>query len=115
VNNFGATLGGPVIKDKTFLFGSYGGLRQVNPVNFNTVVPDALQRVGNFSEDLPTTTPVSGLGACATALNAADRANTTTAASSLSAIPLRISPSPAIEPISTRITRHSWILLLPRY
>jgi outer membrane receptor protein involved in Fe transport len=76
VNNFGATLGGPVIKNKTFLFGSYGGLRQVNPVNFNTVVPDALQRVGNFSENLPTTTPVSGLGACATALNAADRANT---------------------------------------
>src|ERR1700743_3521501 len=26
VNNFGATLGGPVVKDKTFLFGSYGGL-----------------------------------------------------------------------------------------
>jgi hypothetical protein len=76
VNNFGATLGGPVIKDKTFLFGSYGGLRQVNPVNFNTVVPDALQRVGNFSENLPTTTPTPGLGACATALNAADRANT---------------------------------------
>ena len=40
------------------------------------VVPDALQRVGNFSENLPTTTPASGLGACATALNAADRANT---------------------------------------
>ena len=76
VNNFGATLGGPIIKDKTFLFGSYGGLRQVNPVNFNTVVPDALQRAGNFSENLPTTTPASGLGACATTLNAADKANT---------------------------------------
>ena len=76
VNNFGATLGGRIIKDKTFLFGSYGGLRQVNPVNFNTVVPDALQRAGNFSENLPTTTPVSGLGACATTLNAADKANT---------------------------------------
>jgi outer membrane receptor protein involved in Fe transport len=76
VNNFGATLGGPVMKDRTFLFGSYGGLRQVNPVNFNTVVPDALQRVGNFSENLPTTTPATGLGACASALNAADKANT---------------------------------------
>ena len=76
VNNFGATLGGPVIKDKTFLFGSYGGLRQVSPQTFNTVVPDALQRVGNFSENLPTTTPATGLGACATKLNAADIANT---------------------------------------
>jgi outer membrane receptor protein involved in Fe transport len=75
-NQFGATLGGPVMKDKIFLFGSYGGLRQINPVNFNTVVPDALQRAGNFSENLPTTTPASGLGACATTLNAADKANT---------------------------------------
>ena len=39
------------------------------------MVPDALQRVGNFSENLPTTTPATGLGACATTLNAADKAN----------------------------------------
>jgi hypothetical protein len=32
--------------------------------------------LGNFSENLPTTTPVTGLGACATTLNAADKANT---------------------------------------
>ncbi len=76
VNRFGATLGGPVLKDKAFLFGSYGGLRQIVPQNFNTVVPDALQRAGNFSENLPTTTPAAGLGACATTLNAADKANT---------------------------------------
>jgi outer membrane receptor protein involved in Fe transport len=74
-DQFGATLGGPVKKDKIFLFGSYGGLRQIVANNFNTVVPDALQRVGNFSENLPTTTPVTGLGACATTLNAADKAN----------------------------------------
>jgi hypothetical protein len=76
INNFGATLGGPVFKDRTFLFGSYGGLRQISPATFNTVVPDALQRAGNFSENLPTTAPAAGLGACATALNATDKANT---------------------------------------
>ena len=75
-NMFGATAGGPVLKDKIFFFGSYGGIRQIVPQNFNTVVPDALQRVGNFSENLPTTTPVTGLGACATTLSAADKANT---------------------------------------
>jgi hypothetical protein len=75
-NLFGATVGGPALRDKIFFFGSYGGLRQIAPVTFNTVVPDAYQRVGNFSENLPTTTPVSGLGACATTLNAADKANT---------------------------------------
>ncbi len=72
INNFGATLGGPIINDKIFLFGSYGGVRQVAPVTFETVVPDALQRVGNFSENLPTTTAATGLGAYATAINAAD-------------------------------------------
>src|ERR1035441_1829908 len=74
-NRFGATVGGPVLKDKIFFFGSYAGYREIAPVNFNTVVPDALQRAGNFSENLPTTTPVTGLGACATTLNAADKAN----------------------------------------
>src|SRR6202012_1999135 len=73
---FGATLGGPIKRDKIFFFGGFGGLREVNPLNFNTVVPEALQRVGNFSENLPTTTPTPGLGACATALNAADKAVT---------------------------------------
>ena len=77
INRFGATLGGPIIKDKTFFFGSYAGLRQVSPVNFNTVVPDALQRAGNFSENLPTSTTIAkGLGACATALSAGDKSVT---------------------------------------
>ncbi|HEY1463748.1 MAG TPA: carboxypeptidase regulatory-like domain-containing protein [Terriglobales bacterium] len=76
INRFGGTIGGPILKDKIFFFGSYGGLRQISPVNFNTVVPDALQRVGDFSENLPTTVPTAGLGACATPLSAADKANT---------------------------------------
>ncbi|HEU5351906.1 MAG TPA: TonB-dependent receptor [Terracidiphilus sp.] len=76
INRFGATLGGAVLKNRIFFFGSYGGLRQVSPQNFNTVVPDALQRVGNFSENLPSTTPVSGLGACATHLSSTDKSNT---------------------------------------
>ncbi|HEX8710284.1 MAG TPA: carboxypeptidase regulatory-like domain-containing protein, partial [Terracidiphilus sp.] len=54
INRFGATVGGPVMLNKIFFFGSYGGLRQVDPHNFNTVVPDALQRQGDFSENLCT-------------------------------------------------------------
>jgi outer membrane receptor protein involved in Fe transport len=75
INRFGATLGGPIWKDKTFFFGSYAGLRQVTPQQFtNILVPDAAQRRGDFSENLPTTAATSGPGACATPLNAADRA-----------------------------------------
>ncbi len=77
INRFGATAGGPVVKSKIFFFGSYGGLREVTPQNYNTVVPDALQRAGNFSENLPTSTTIAhGLGACATTLSAADKAVT---------------------------------------
>ena len=76
INRFGGTIGGPILKNKIFFFGSYGGLRQVLPQNYNTVVPDAAQRTGDFSENLPTTVPNAGLGACATPLSAADKANT---------------------------------------
>ena len=72
-NQFGATVGGPVLKDKIFFFGSYGGLRQITPQTFSTVVPDANQRKGDFSENMPSTTLVTGLGACATTLNATDK------------------------------------------
>ena len=50
-NQFGATIGGPVIKDKTFFFFSYAGLRQMTSQFLNTArVPTALERVGNFSQ-----------------------------------------------------------------
>jgi outer membrane receptor protein involved in Fe transport len=55
INRFGGTAGGPVLKDKVFFYGSYGGLRQISPQNFNTVVPDAKQRTGDFSENLNAT------------------------------------------------------------
>ncbi len=57
INRFGATVGGPVLKNRIFFFGSYGGLQQVSPQTFNTVVPDALQRAGNFSENYCATPP----------------------------------------------------------
>jgi len=55
-NQFGATLGGPLIvprlyngKDKTFFFLSYEGGRQVAGSVVNSVVPSALERTGNFT------------------------------------------------------------------
>jgi hypothetical protein len=55
-NQFGATIGGPILKDKLFLFFSYQGLREDIPNGGATIntVPTALMRTGNFSELLGT-------------------------------------------------------------
>ena len=52
---FGAAIGGPIWKDKAFLFLDYQGLRQKRPqsADFHTV-PTLLMRQGNFSELLGT-------------------------------------------------------------
>jgi hypothetical protein len=48
-NQFGANIGGPIRKDKTFIFGSYEGYRQRQGVLFNYTVPTTERLTGNFS------------------------------------------------------------------
>ena len=45
-NQFGAALGGPLSKDRWFLFGNYEGFRQALAVDNISVVPDAQARQG---------------------------------------------------------------------
>ena len=45
-NQFGGALGGPLKKDKLFLFGNYEGFRQSLAVSNVSVVPDAQARLG---------------------------------------------------------------------
>jgi Carboxypeptidase regulatory-like domain len=59
-NQFGATLGGPVIKNKTFFFGSYEGFRQRKALTSRAQVPSDRMRQGDLSE-LTAPRP-SGLG-----------------------------------------------------
>jgi hypothetical protein len=49
-NQFGATIGGPIVKDRLFYFGDYeGNIQRIGQTFFGTV-PTLLQRQGNFSE-----------------------------------------------------------------
>jgi hypothetical protein len=45
-NNFGGALGGPILKDKTFVFGNYEGYRQHLGLSDVTLVPDNNARLG---------------------------------------------------------------------
>jgi outer membrane receptor protein involved in Fe transport len=49
-NQFGSTLGGPLIHDKTFFHVDYEGMRQRQANTYLASVPTALERVGNFTE-----------------------------------------------------------------
>jgi hypothetical protein len=72
-HQFGGTIGGPIIKDKTFFFFSYGGLRQITTTFLNSaIVPTAAQRGGDFSTNLPTQS--GAITSCTQTISAADKA-----------------------------------------
>ncbi len=48
-NNYGGTIGGPIVKNKLFYFGSFDGTNQKASGNGLYTVPTADQRAGNFS------------------------------------------------------------------
>ena len=61
-NDFGGTVGGPIIKNRTFFFESYEGLRQASGFSSLNTVPTAAEDSGNFS-GIPVTikNPLSGV------------------------------------------------------
>ena len=56
-NQFGASAGGPIIKDKTFVFGDYEGMRQTKGITTSIGVPSNAARAGNLVGE-PTVTTI---------------------------------------------------------
>ncbi len=58
-NTFGASVGGPVVKNKVFYFFNYEGNRFATATTATATVPDAAFKTGNFTYSDPTAGPVS--------------------------------------------------------
>lgn len=64
-NQFGGDIGGPILKDKLFYFGSYQGTRFSSTNNgLGAFVPNAAERAGDFSDLLPGSPVCQGYGTC---------------------------------------------------
>src|SRR5579864_6571855 len=61
-NQFGFTVGGPIVRNHTFFFGDYEGTRIRQSESFLSVVPTPQERLGNFSDGFlnPITDPSTG-------------------------------------------------------
>lgn len=70
LHRFGATLGGPIRRNKDFFFGSFGGYRFRTAATNSGNLPSAAQITGNFSENLPT-----DITSCTQTPSASDNAN----------------------------------------
>ena len=51
-NEYGAAIGGRIIRDRTFFFANYEAVRQGSPDQFLATVPTAEQKAGDFSKTL---------------------------------------------------------------
>jgi hypothetical protein len=68
-NQYGGTLGGPIVKNRAFLFGSFEQTRENDGITYVTTVPTAAMKTGNFAGQPaifdPNTTVSLGNGAFA--------------------------------------------------
>ena len=74
-NQFGATFGGPIVKDKTFFFGYYEGFRNRQGESVPATVPSQAETQGNFGElctNIPGDSFNQSSGLCMNAQNQPD-------------------------------------------
>jgi hypothetical protein len=116
-NQFGGTLGGPIRKDKTFIFGSYEGRRKVQGVVSQPItVPTAAElNNGDFSSgsaftgtlSSPTVASVlNGRPGCANAVSAAGGAPIAAGTPYSAIFPTNIIPTSCFDPVAVSLLQY---------
>jgi|HubBroStandDraft_3_1064219.scaffolds.fasta_scaffold02045_4 hypothetical protein len=115
-NQFGGTLGGPIKKDKTFIFGSYEGNRLIQGISSGTVVlPSPAEAGGDFSAggvpfsggtDANFASVLNSRPGCSTAIAAAGGTAPTAGASYSSIFPNNRIPTQCFDPTALGIYQH---------
>ena len=104
-NQFGATFGGPIVKDKTFFFGYYEGFRNRQGETVPATVPSVAERQGDFAQ-LCTSIPGDALvgGICTnTTTNAPDFNGQLLNFATGAPVPIPNNQLPSINPIATNV------------
>lgn len=70
-NQFGASIGGPIFKDRTFFFGDYEGLRTVSGLTYTKTVPDQYEynAINSLAGETPQTLIAAGNGTTGNAVD----------------------------------------------
>jgi len=108
-NQFGATFGGPIVRDKTFFFGYYEGFRNRQGETVPATVPSAAERQGNFGEectDIPGATISQTTGLCSNPNGQLTSFGIPVPFNQVPSKPNPIFPPPLFAPIDTTVVPH---------
>jgi Carboxypeptidase regulatory-like domain len=114
-NQFGGTFGGPIIKNRTFFFGSYEGRRVRQGISGQTVaVPTGAERTGDFSAGGPFSGAINdqfvadtlnGRPGCSSAINALGGLSPAAGESWADIFPTAQIPIPCMDPVALNLSQ----------
>lgn len=102
MNQFGGTVGGPVIRNRTFFFADYDGTRWRRGDVFINSVPTAMERAGNFTQTFTNTgAPIVIYDPLTTQANPAQPGQMTR-----TAFPGNIIPASRMDPVGANLVKY---------